>query len=138
MNKPFHRKKFITSDPAQLKILSLLLISIFVPVLFVGSFLYFLIFKILSEQPTIPGYVPIAMNSVISKTNLVIMTGFIPILLLMLIWGVIVSNRLTGPLRRLQRELDEMANGSNKSQLSVRKYDYIGPLVHSINKLLSK
>ena len=138
MNKPFRRKKFITSDPAQLKILSLLLISILVPVFFVGSFLYFLVFKILSEQPTIPGFVPIVLNSVIMKTNMAIMIGFIPLLLLLFIWGVIISNRLTGPLRRLQRELDEMTKNSSITRLSVRRDDYIGPLINSINKLLIK
>ena len=138
MNKPFQRKKFITSDPAQLKILSLLLISIFVPVFFVASFLYFLIFKIFSEQPAIPGFVPIAQNYVVIKTNMVIMIGFIPLLLLLFIWGVIVSSRITGPLRRVQRELDDIARGSAMKLLSVRKDDYIRPLVNSINKLLIK
>lgn len=138
MNKPFHRKKFITGDPAQLKILSLLLIALLVPVFFVGSFLYFLIFKILSEQPTIPGFVPTALNSVVTKTNLTIMLGFIPLLLLLFVWGVIISNRITGPLQRLQRELDKMAKGGAITRLSVRKDDYIKPLADSINKLLIK
>lgn len=138
MNKSFQRKSFITSDPAQIKILSLLLISILVPVFFVGSFLYLLIFKILSEQPSIPGYVPIALNSIVNRTNVIIMTGFIPLLLLLFIWGVVVSNRITGPLSRLQRELDAMSKGSAKTPLSVRKFDYIAPLVNSINKLLTK
>ena len=138
MGKPFYRKKFITNNPAQLKILSLLLISMLVPVFFVGSFLYFLIFKILSEQPTIPGFVPAALNSIVMKTNLAIAVGFIPLLLLLFAWGVIVSNRIAGPLQRLQRELDEMSKESAIKPLGVRKYDYIKPLVDSINKLLAK
>ena len=117
MNKPFQRKKFITGEPAQLKILSLLLISILVPVFFVGSFLYFLIFKIISEQPAIPGYVAVAPNSIASKTNLMIILGFIPLLVLLFIWGVVISNRITGPLGRLQRELDEMAKGGAMKKL---------------------
>jgi hypothetical protein len=138
LNKPSGRKKFITSDPAQLKILSLLLISMLVPVFFVGSFLYLLIFKILSEQLPIPGFVPIAMNPVIVKTNFIITLSFIPLLLLLLIWGVIITHRLTGPLLRLQRELDEMTRGTAMKGLGVRKDDYLGPLVNSINKLLIK
>jgi len=138
LNKPFYRKKFVTSYPAQLKILSLLLISIFVPVFLVGSFLYLLIFKILSEQPPIPGFVPIALNSVIMRTNLVIALCFIPLLLLLFVWGVIITHRLTGPLLRLQRDVNEMAKGSAKTRLSVRRDDYLGPLVNSINKLLIK
>lgn len=138
MNKTFSRKKFIANDRAQLKILSLLLISIFVPVFFVGSFLYFLIFKILSEQPAIPGFIPIALDPVIAKVNLAIMMGFVPILLLLFVWGVIISNRFTGPLARLRRELDDMAKSHSTAQLTIRKNDYLWPLIKSINKLLVK
>lgn len=138
MNKLFHRKRFVTNDPAQLKILSLLLVSILVPVFFVGSFLYLLIFKILSEQPAIQGFVPVALNSIVIKTNLAIIICSVPLFLLLFVWGVIVSNRITGPLQRLQRELDEMNKGAAITRLSVRKYDYIRPLVNSINKLLTK
>lgn len=138
MDKPLYRKKFITNDRAQLKILSILLISILVPVFFVGSFLYLTIFKILSDQPSVPGFIPVALDPVIAKTNLAIMMGFVPILLLLFIWGVIVSNRLTGPLQRLQKELDTMAKSGVMTRLSVRKYDYIKSLASSINKLLTK
>jgi len=138
LNKPFHRIAFITNDPAQLKILSLLLISILIPVFFVASFLYFLIFNILSDQPAISGFVPIAMDPVIARTNMAIVLGFIPLLLLLFVWGIIISNKITGPLRRLQRELDEMTKSSAIKRLSIRKDDYLKPLVNAINKLLIK
>ena len=138
MNKPFHRNKFITNYPAQLKIISILLISILVPVLFVGSFLYFFIFKVFSEQQNVSGYMPIALNSAIMKTNLAVVICIIPLLLLLFVWGVIVSNRITGPLQRLQRELDEMDKSSVITRLHTRENDYMKPLVESLNKLLSK
>jgi hypothetical protein len=138
LNKPFRRNKFITSDPAQLKIVSLLLASILAPVLFIGSFLYFFIFKVFSEQPTAPGCLPSGLSSAIMKTNLAIMICFIPLLLLLFIWGVIVSGRITGPLRRLQGDLDEMIKSGAVKQLSIRKDDYLKPIIISINKLLAK
>lgn len=110
-----------------------------VPVFFVGSFFYALIFKILSDQPETPGFVAASMDPIIKKTNTVIMLGVVPLLLLLLIWGVIFSHRLVGPLKRLQRNLDEMASSGNfNKRLGVRKYDYIKPLVESINRVLDK
>jgi hypothetical protein len=138
LNKPFRRNKFISSDSIQLKIVSLLLVSILAPVLFIGSFLYFFIFRIFSTQPAVPGYLPNGLSSAIMKTNLAIMIGFIPLLLLLFVWGVIISNRITGPLRRLQGDLDEMIKSGAVTRLSIRKDDYLRPLITSINKLLVK
>lgn len=139
MERKFARKSFITKDTAQLKILSLLLISMLVPVFFVGSFLYFLIFKILSDQPNIPGFTASALDPVIRKTNLAIIVTFTPLFILLLAWGVIFSHRLIGPLQRIQKNIDRMAKqGDLKARLNVRKYDYIKPLVDSINSLLDK
>lgn len=139
MNKSFIRKKLVTKDPAQLKILALLCISMLVPVFFVGSFFYAFLFKVLSDQPTTPGFIALSMEPVIKKANFMIILGSIPLFLLLFIWGIIFSHRLVGPLERLQRKLEEMArDGDSKTRLSVRKYDYIKPLVESVNKLLDK
>ena len=122
-----------------MKILVFLLVLVFVPVFFVGSFLYMLIFKVLSETPVPPGGSPFDMYPVIMKTNFAVAVGFMPLFLLLFIWGVIISHRITGPTTRLKREIDRMAEtGDFKARLGVRKHDYIKPLVNSINKLLDK
>jgi signal transduction histidine kinase len=110
-----------------------------VPVFFVGSFFYAFLFKVLSDQPNTPGFIASSIDPVIKKANLMIILGSIPLFLLLFIWGVIFSHRLVGPLERLQRKLEDMArDGDYKARLSVRKYDYIKPLVESVNKLLDK
>lgn len=110
-----------------------------VPVFFVGSFFYTFLFKVLSDQPATPGFVASSMDPVIKKANLMITLGSIPLFLLLFIWGVIFSHRLVGPIERLRRKLEDMArDGDSKTRLSVRKYDYIKPLVESVNKLLDK
>lgn len=139
MNKLFVRKRFLSTHPAQMKFLLLLLVSMLVPVFFVGSFLYLLIFKMLADQQVTIESVSANLYPVIMKTNLGIALGFIPLFLLLLTWGLILSHRFAGPLERLQREIDEMAKQGNFSaRLSVRKYDYVKPLVDSINNLLNK
>lgn len=139
MDKSFKRKKLVTKDPAQRKILLILLASMLLPLFFVGSFFYAFIFKALSDQPDTPGFITASIDPLIKKLNLMIMLGSAPLILLLLVWGIIFSHRLTGPLKRLQNNLEEMADKDNfKARLSVRKYDYVKPLVESINKLLDK
>ena len=139
MDKTFVRRKFFTGDPAQIKILSLLLVSMLAPMLFVGSALYFIVFKMLYEQPYAVDSVSCDLYPLMMKTNLAMVLGFVPLFFLIMGWGVVLSRRLTGPLQRLQREIEEIAGrGDFKARLGVRKHDYIKPLIDSINKLLSK
>ncbi len=133
------RIKFFINEPAQIKILGMLLISIVVPVFFVGTYLYLLIFDIINNMPETSGFVAASLDPVLHKTNMTILLSGIPIFLLILIWGLIFSHRLVGPMKRLQRNLDEMTKkGDGRSRLIVRKNDYIKPLIESVNKLLDK
>jgi methyl-accepting chemotaxis protein len=133
------RIKFFINEPAQIKILGMLLISIVVPVFFVGTYLYLLIFTIINNMPETPGFVAASLDPVLHKTNMTILLSGIPIFLLILIWGLIFSHRLVGPMKRLQRNLDEMTKkGDGRSRLIVRKNDYIKPLIESVNRLLDK
>lgn len=139
MGLSFKRKKYITKDPAQLKVLLLFLFSSLVPVFFVGSFFYALLFKIISDQSSTPGFVATSMDPTIRKTTILIVLACVPLLLLLTIWSIIFSHRLIGPLNRLKRELDSMVEKKDlTARLGVRKYDYIKPLVESINRLLDK
>ena len=133
------RKTVLLKNPAQAKLLLILLISILVPALFVGGALYSLIFKILSEQRASFESVGYNLYPIIMQTNLNIALGFIPLFLLLLTWGIILTHRLVGPLERLQREIDSMTkSGDFKARIGVRRRDYIKPLVDSINRLLCK
>lgn len=133
------RRRFVSKNPAQTKFLLILLISILVPAFFVGGALYSLIFKILSEQQTSLESIGYNLYPVIMKTNLGIAFGFVPLFLLLLTWGVILTHRFFGPLERLQREIDSITQSGNfKTRIGVRQHDYVKPLVESINKLLCK
>lgn len=122
-----------------MQLLSLLLISILVPVFFVGSLIYLFIFRALSQAPVPPGSAPFDLYPVMMRTNLVISIGFIPLFLLLFFWGVIVTHRITGPTQRLRREIERIAeSGDFRARLSVRKNDYMKPLIDAVNKMLDK
>ncbi|MFA6079300.1 MAG: hypothetical protein WC779_06110 [Candidatus Omnitrophota bacterium] len=139
MKKLFTRTKFITKEPVQIKYLALLMLSMLIPLIFVGGCLYFLMFNIMAEQLGIPEYVAMNLFPVIKKINHILLIGFPPLFLLLLLWGVILSHRFAGPLERLKKELDDISNsGDYTRRLRVRKHDDIKPFADSVNKLLEK
>lgn len=139
MKIPLLRKKLITGEPMQKKYLGLLMLSMLIPLLFVGGCLYFLIFNIMAEQLGIPEYIAFNLFPVIKKLNMILLIGFPPLFLLLLLWGIILSHRFAGPLARLRREIEGISeSGDYSKRLRVRKHDDIRPLADAINKLLDK
>ena len=139
MRTKFLRTKFLTGSHIQLKYLSLLMISMIIPLVFVGSCLYYLIFNIMAEQIGIPEYIAFNLTPVIHKINLMLAIGIPPLFLLLMVWGIIFSHRFAGPIERLQTELEKIFNSDDyKKRIRLRKSDDIKPLADSINKLLDK
>lgn len=133
------RKKLFTNEPAQLKYLALLMVSMLVPAVLVGGCLYFLIFNVMADQIGIPEYIAYNLTPVINKINVVLLFGFPVLALLVFVWGAILSHRFFGPLERLSKEIDDMADkGDYSNKLMIRKHDELKPLVSSINRLVSR
>ena len=139
MRSKFLRTKFLTGSRIQLKYLFLLMVSMIVPLLFVGGCLYYLIFNIMAEQIGIPEYIAINLVPVINKINTLLIIGIPPIILLLLLWGVILSHRFAGPLERIGDELEKISKtGDLKRRIRLRKHDDVKPLADAINKIMDK
>jgi methyl-accepting chemotaxis protein len=139
MATKFPRKKYLTGESVQKKYLALLVLSMLVPVIFVGGCLYFLIFNIMAEQVAIPEYVASNITPVINKINLILLVGFPPLVLLLLLWGIVLSHRFAGPLERLKREIEAISkSGDYTKRLRLRRRDELRPLADVINRLLDK
>ena len=61
-------------------------------------------------------------------------------LILLAIWVIAleVSNRIAGPIYRLEKELDAVLSGQVRGPINLRKDDELKPLTSKINKLLAK
>ncbi len=138
MRPRIFRTKYLTGSHIQIKYLSLLLISMVVPMVFVCGCLYYFIFTLMGEQIGIPEYVSYHLTPVLHKINIMLMIGLPPLFLLLLIWGIILSHRFAGPLERLERELKEVTGDKRHGHRIVfRKHDDIKPIADSINNLLN-
>lgn len=139
MRTSFFRTKYLTGSIIQLKYLGLLMISMFIPLIFLGGCLYYLIFTIMAEQLGIPEYIAYNLTPVIKKMNFILLVGIPPLFLLLLLWGIILSHRFAGPIERLEKELKKMGeDGDHSRRIRLRKHDDIRPLAEAINKLMEK
>ncbi len=139
MRARFFRTAYLTGSRIQLRYLALLMVSMVVPLLFVGACLYYLIFTIMAEQIGIPEYIAYNLSPVIKKINIILLIGLPPLFLLLILWGIIVSHRFAGPMERLGKELKKICeHGDYKSRLKLRKHDDMRPIAEAMNRLLDK
>lgn len=132
------RLRFVTKNPLQLKYLVLILVSIMLPLLIVGGCLYYLIFQLMAEQLAIPESIAYNLIPVVEKINFLLIVGIPPIIVLLFIWGAILTHRLIGPLARLQGDLKKISDGDHSIRLKVRKNDDLRFLVNAINKIIDR
>ena len=105
------RIRFITTNPLQAKFLAIIFLSMMVPLFVVGGCLYYLMFQIMAEQLAIPESIAYNLIPVLHRMNFLILVGLPPIVVLLFIWGIIVTHRLMGPLERLEDEIRYAPSG---------------------------
>lgn len=132
------RFKFITRNPLQRKYLTLILLSILVPLFIVGGCLYYLIFQIMAEQLAIPESIAYNLIPVLQKINFLLLIGLPPIIILLFVWGALLTHRLIGPLNRLEEDLKKISRGDYSVRLTLRKDDDLKPIADVVNAIIDK
>lgn len=139
MRAKFFRSKYLTGSHIQMRYLTLLLVSMVIPLLFVGGCLYYLIFTIMAEQLGIPEYIAYNLSPVIDKINVMLLVGVPPLILILILWGIVLSHKFAGPLERLEKELKRiLEHGDYKTRVHLRKSDDIKPIADEINRILDR
>lgn len=139
MRAKFFRTRYLTGSHIQMRYLTFLMVSMIVPLVFVGGCLYYLIFELMARQIGIPEYIAYNLLPVIKEINFILLIGVPPLLLILIVWGIVLSHRFAGPLERLESELRKMLDeGKHKHRIHIRKSDDIRPIADEINKLLDK
>ena len=137
MRAKFFRTKYLTGSRIQLRYLGLLMVSMIVPLIFVGGCLYYLIFTLVAEQLGIPESIAYNLFPVVKKINEILVIGLPPLFLLLIWWGTILSHRIAGPLSRIEKELHKITHNHDFShRIHLRKSDDVKPIADAINILL--
>lgn len=139
MRNKLLRTKYLTGSRIQMRYLSLLMVSILVPLVFLGGCLYYLIFTIMAEQLGIPEYIAYNLFPVIKKINMILLAGIPPIFALIIWWGIVLSHRFAGPMERLETELKRISEHCDyKCRLRLRKNDDLKSIADVVNELLER
>lgn len=109
-------------------------LAMFFPTAIFGGALYYIFDRMLSACVKGGSFQP---ELCIMEMTTVILIAFIVFMMFFLVYSLIVTNRLAGPIERLSKDLDDIVKGSKKGPLIIRPKDDLKPLVDNINTLLA-
>ncbi len=109
-----------------------------VPLVLLLSGLYYLIYYSVFIQMMIPEAIVTTLLPAMKKVNIVVAI-FIPIALFVILRSALIySNRIIGPVPRLERELDKIIAGDYSARIKTRDNDALKHFVEKINLLVEK
>jgi signal transduction histidine kinase len=93
----------------------------------------------MAEQLGVPEYIAYNLFPVIKKVNMMLLVGLPPIFILLLLWGIILSHRLAGPIERIEKDIkDILSKRDYEKRIVLRKHDDLKPLSNTINRLVER
>ncbi len=134
MNPKTKRKKYLVNKNVQLKYMGI----VGVPLVVLLGCLYYLIYYSVFTQMLIPEAVSATLLPAMRKVNIICAVAIPVSLFFLLRVALIYSNRIVGPIPRLERTLDKAIAGDFSVRLKSRGNDELGGLIKKINMLLEK
>jgi methyl-accepting chemotaxis protein len=138
MPKLHRRKKYFIKSGLQSRYLKLIFVAAALPTFLFSFCLYYLFFYLMAEQLGIPESIAYNIKPVLGKINLILLLGLPVIFILLLLWGLVISHRIAGPVYRLEQDLDKIARGDFSLRIRLRRKDELTSIVEGINKVLDK
>ena len=128
------RHKYLVNKIFQLRYMGLVVI----PLILLLTALYYLIYYSVFTEMLIPEAIVVTLLPAMKKVNLILLATVPIFLFLILRTALVYSNRIIGPVRRLERELDKVIEGDYSVRLKTRHKDELRAFVNKINMLLEK
>ena len=128
------RRRYLVKKDTQFRYVGLILC----PLLLLLSCLYYLMYYAVFYHMLIPEAVISTLLPAMKQVNTILVLSM-PVLLFFIIYaGLIYSNRLIGPIPRLERELDRAIAGDHSVRLKTRDNDELRVFIEKVNMLLEK
>lgn len=126
------RHKYLVVIGTQLRYVALIVI----PLVLLLAGLYYLMYYSVFIQMLIPEAVVATLLPAMQKVNLVLLVAFPVALFFIVRAALIYSNRIVGPLPRLEKEIDKIIAGDYTVRLKVRDKDELISFIDKVNLLL--
>ncbi|OGW83783.1 MAG: hypothetical protein A2987_00895 [Omnitrophica bacterium RIFCSPLOWO2_01_FULL_45_10] len=132
--KSIKRKKYLVSKPVQFRYMGI----VAVPLLVLLSGLYYLIYYSVFNEMLIPEAIAVTLLPAMKKVNMVVAISGPILIFAILKLALIHSNRIIGPIPRLEKELDKAIAGDYTIRVKARDKDELSSFINKINLLLEK
>lgn len=130
--KKIIKRRYLVKKDMQLRYMALVAI----PLIMALSGLYYLMYYAVLSQILIPEGVSAMLLPAMKKVNTVVAISLPVILFIILRVALVYSNRIIGPVPRIEREIDKVLAGDYSLRLEVRDKDELNNFVKKINLLL--
>lgn len=128
------RKRYLVDKGVQFRYMGLAV----VPLVMLSALLYYLIYYSVFSHMLIPEAVVATLVPAMRNVNIIIALTFPFVLYAVVRLSLIYSNRIVGPIPRLERDLDKIIAGDASIRMKVRDKDELQGFVSKVNALLEK
>lgn len=128
------RRKYLVKRDTQFRYMAL----VGVPLVILLGWLYYLIYYSILNQMMIPEAIVATLLPAMKKVNLTVVAAVPISLFIILRLALIYSNRIVGPIPRLERELDRAIAGDYSIRLKARDNDELNSFINKVNLLLER
>lgn len=133
--KKIKRRKYFVNKVVQLRYMGLVAI----PLIVLLAALYYLMYYSVFSEMLIPEAIAATLLPAMKKVNIVVVISAPVLFFFILRMALIYSNRIIGPIPRIERRLNKaIAAGDYSIRLKTRNNDELSSLINKINILLEK
>lgn len=128
------RRKYLVKKDTQFRYMGL----VSIPLVLLLAGLYYLIYYSVLDQMLIPEAIVAALLPAMKRVNIVVAIAGPIVLFLILRAALIYSNRIIGPVSRLEKELDRAIAGDYSVRIKTRDKDELKGFINKVNMLLER
>lgn len=126
------RRQYLVNKRVQFKLMAFSAI----PMLLCSGAMYYLIYYCVMQHIIIPEAIANILLPAMRGVNAILIIVAPVVLIMILRAALVYSNKIVGPLYRLERELERIARGERSIRVKFRKGDELHPLADKVNILL--
>jgi len=141
MKKRFRRRKYLINKPLQFIYSGITIYLLLIGIIVVGTATYYITLDTILSQLEAQGGLLQAYEIVRSINSLIAKRVGILLLTVMVFaftLAVYYLHRLAGPVYRIEKTLNDMAEGKEVSPVVLRKKDFFKSLAESLNKIIEQ
>jgi len=128
------RRKYLVNKAVQFRYMGLVAL----PLVSLLAGLYYLIYYSVFNEMLIPEAITATLLPAMKKVNIIAAVAMPVLLFIILRRALIYSNRIVGPIPRLEREIDRALAGDYSVRIKARDKDELTRFVNKVNSLLEK